>query len=122
MINESVLPFTFFQSPVQHGSQPPEEGVSDRLGCGAGPLYLGVVSGHQPSLAVAGLGLLQTPDGLSALVLGQQALTQVVVGVGQVELGLELEVSSPVAELGLVQGVEVVGRRGEHLAGLVGQG
>ena len=121
MINESILPFTFLQSPVQHGSQPPEEGVFDGLGCGARPLYLSVVPRHQTGLAVAGLRLLQTPDCLAALVLGQETLTQVVVGVGKIELGLQLEVSSPVTELCLVQGVKVVSRSGEHLAGLVRQ-
>ena len=65
--------------------------------------------------------LWRIPDGLSTLVLGQQTLAQVVVGIGEVELGLELEVSPPVAELGLVQRVEAVRRRGEHLARLVRQ-
>ena len=99
MINESILSFTFFQSPVQHRSEPPEEGVSDRLCCGASTFYLVVVTGHQPSLAVAGLGLLQTPDGLPALVLGQETLSVVAVGIGQVELGLQLKVGSPVPKL-----------------------
>ena len=68
-------------------------------GSGAGPLDLGVLCGHVLGLVVARLGLLQTPDGLPALVLRQEALAVVVVGVGQVELSLELKVSSPVTKL-----------------------
>ena len=57
---------------------------------------------REPTLAqlcVARHGLLQAPDGLPALVLCQEALTVVVVGIGQVELGLQLKVGSPVPKL-----------------------
>ena len=68
-------------------------------GSGASPFDLGVLCSHVLGLVVARLGLLQTPDGLPALVLGQEALAVVVVGVGQVELSLELKVGSPVTKL-----------------------
>ena len=68
-------------------------------GSGAGPLDLGVLRGHGLGLVVTRLGLLQTPDGLPALVLGQETLSVVAVGIGQVELGLQLKVGSPVPKL-----------------------
>ena len=61
VVDEPVLALALLQRAAQHGGQPPEEGVLLGARRGARTLRLGVLSGHQPGLGVAGLGLLQTP-------------------------------------------------------------